>query len=146
MARMSITSLVPATYSPAQGVADVLLELAFLVAVADGQLVDEELAAFETLVGRLRGPDANVSDLMSQFASPMSATEIEARVRELSARVPDSDRELAYTLALSMALVDHDPSDAEDHLHRVLGETLSVSPERREALSREVGFGGGKAG
>jgi hypothetical protein len=144
----SITELVPSavalSLSPEE--ADVLLEIAYLVAAVDGRLADEELSSFAALASRLRGESADIDALIARFAPSVDLAEIEARVRELAPGVPERARELAYTIALSVALADHDPSELEDRLHGILGEVLHVPAERRAALSGEVAFGGGKAG
>jgi hypothetical protein len=138
-----IVELLPPNLTISTAEADALLELAYLVTAADGHLADVELAAFSALASKLRG-GADVDDLIGRFADKVDSAEIEARVRELAPLVPKQHHDLAYKLALGIALVDYDPSTPEDRLHSILGDALGISPDRRAALSREVGLGGGK--
>ena len=139
-----IVELLPPNLSLPAAEADTLLELAYLVTAVDGHLSDVELAAFTALAGTLNS-GVTVDDLLDRFADKVDPEEIEARVKELAPTVPKAHHDLAYKLALGIALVDFDPSEEEDDLHVVLGEALGLSKEKREALSREVGLGGGKA-
>ena len=144
-----IVELLPNDFAPSENDAQTLLELAYLVTAADGKLLDEELAAFAAIAARVRGKCKLESDevdaLVDQFAHHVEAHEIETRVRILAPTLPESLHELAYKLALGIALVDHDPSNDEDRLHGVLGDALGIAPGRRAAISREVGISGGKA-
>lgn len=144
-----IVELLPNDFAPSENDAQTLLELAYLVTAADGKLLDEELAAFAAIAARVRGKAKLESDevdaLVDQFAHHVEAHEIETRVRILAPTLPESLHELAYKLALGIALVDHDPSNEEDRLHGVLGDALGIAPGRRAAISREVGISGGKA-
>ena len=145
---MSIEELIPATLSPSPEQTEILLELAYLVTAADGRLADEELVAFERIASRLYGRAVSppeLDGLIERFAHNVEQAEIEARVREL---VPSLEKDLhaaAYRLALGVAFVDHDASEQEDALHKVLGDALGLTPEIRAALSRQVSLGGGKA-
>ena len=71
--------------------------------------------------------------------------EIAARVQELAPQLPRDLHTVIYRLALGLAFVDHDPSEAEDRLHKVLGDALELTPEMRAALARQVDLGGSKA-
>ncbi len=145
---MSIEELIPATLAPSPEQTEILLELAYLVTAADGRLADEELVAFERIASRLYGRAVSppeLDGLIERFAHNVEQAEIEARVREL---VPSLEKDLhaaAYRLALGVAFVDHDASEQEDALHKVLGDALGLTPEIRAALSRQVSLGGGKA-
>ena len=145
---MSIEELIPSTLAPSPEQTEILLELAYLVTAADGRLADEELVAFERIASRLYGRAVSppeLDGLIERFAHNLEQAEIEARVREL---VPSLEKDLhaaAYRLALGVAFVDHDASEQEDALHKVLGDALGLTPEIRAALSRQVSLGGGKA-
>ena len=145
---MSIEELIPSTLAPSPEQTEILLELAYLVTAADGRLADEELVAFERIASRLYGRTVSPPELdgvIERFAHNVEQAEIEARVREL---VPALEKDLhaaAYRLALGVAFVDHDASEQEDALHKVLGDALGLTPEIRAALSRQVSLGGGKA-
>jgi uncharacterized tellurite resistance protein B-like protein len=145
---VSIDELIPSTLAPSPEQTEILLELAYLVTAVDGRLADEEIVAFETIASRQKRKAVRTPELdamIERFAHNVEREEIEARVREL---VPMLDKDLhavAYRLALGVAFVDHEPSEAEDALHKVLGDALDLAPELRAALSRQVALGGGKA-
>jgi uncharacterized tellurite resistance protein B-like protein len=145
---VSIDELIPSTLAPSPEQTEILLELAYLVTAVDGRLADEEIAAFGTIAGRLRGSAITAAELdvlVDRFAHNVERSEIEERVRAL---VPQLEKDLyavAYRLALGVAFVDHEASEEEDALHKVLGDALGITPEMRAALSRQVALGGGKA-
>jgi tellurite resistance protein len=141
---MSIAHLVPKDLRPSPEHADALLELAYLVTAADGKLADEEIVAFTEIAARLHGKErmfADIDALFDRYASHIEYDAIVGRLREVVTTLPPEFHELAYKLALALAFVDQDPSEEEDKLHAILGEALGLSPERREALSREITFG-----
>jgi uncharacterized tellurite resistance protein B-like protein len=142
----SITALVPASLQLAAEEADLLLELVYLVAAADGRLLDEELVSFTELTARLRGKESvdaeEMDGLIEKIAHAVEPAEIEARLKEVAGALRKELHELAYKLALGMAFVDWDPSNEEDRLHALLANTLGIDAERRAALSREVTMGG----
>lgn len=146
---MSFEELIPEGLSPTSDEAEIILELAYLVTAADGKLADEELEAFGTLAARLQGrtsltPPA-VDEIVERYAGDVDWSDIEARVRELAPKLPLDLRAAAYRLALGLAFVDNDPSEAEDRIHKLLGETLGITPERRAAIARQVTIDGGRA-
>jgi hypothetical protein len=146
----SIVELVPPGLSLSPAVTHALLELAYLVTAVDGNLADEELRALGELAARLRGKAAapsgasEVDALLQRFAHRVEPAEIEERVRALAPQIPEEHHELAYLLSLSLAFADHDPHGTEDRFHAVLAEALAIPTARREALSRQVGLGGGR--
>jgi uncharacterized membrane protein YebE (DUF533 family) len=145
----SIVELVPSGLSLSPAVTHALLELAYLVTAVDGKLADEELRALGELAARLRGKEApsgtsEVDALLQRFAHRVEPAEIEERVRALAPQIPEEHHELAYLLSLGLAFVDHDPHGAEDRFHAVLADALAIPTARREALSRQVGLGGGR--
>lgn len=146
---MSIAELLPSGLSPSAEQTDALIELTYLVAAVDGRLADEELAAFGTIAARLRGKETTtleeLDSLLERFGHNVEFSEIEARTRELAAQLPTELHGVAYRLALGVAVVDHEPTDEEDRLQKVLGEALGLTTEIRAALSRQVALGGGKA-
>lgn len=146
---MSFAELIPEGLHPSTEEADVLLELTYLVTAADGRLADEELAAFAVLAARLRDKPAleaaEIDELLGRFAGAVEWSEIEERVTVLAAKLPVDMRAVAYRLALGIAFVDCDPSPEEDRLHKLLGEKLGLSTDRRAAIARQVTIDGGRA-
>lgn len=146
---MSIAELLPAGLSPSPEQIEILLEIAYLVTAVDGRLADEELTAFGAIAARLRGSasltTAEIDALLQQFGSHVERDEIEARVKLLAPKLPRELHTVVYRLALGLAFVDQDPSEAEDRLHKVLGDALELTSEMRAALSRQVTLDGSKA-
>lgn len=146
---MSIEELLPAglVLLPAQ--TQTLLELAYLVTAVDGRLADEELVAFGALAARLLGKESlspeEVDAYLARFGHNVDWSEIEPRVKTLAGMLPKDLHAVAYRLALGLAFVDHEASEAEDRLHKALGDALDLTPKLRAALSRQVELGGGKA-
>jgi hypothetical protein len=144
---MSIDELLPAGLSPSTEHSDMLLELAYLVAAVDGRLAEEELAAFGVIAARLRGRATSIEDLdvmLERFGGAVEPSEIHARMKEVAAALPKDLHAVAYRLAIGLAVVDHEPSEEEDRLHKALGDALGLSDDMRAALSRQVGLDGSR--
>lgn len=146
---MPIEELLPAGLVPLPAQTETLLELAYLVTAVDGRLADEELVAFGTIAARLLGKESlsaeEIDAYLERFGHNVDWSEIEPRVKALAAMLPKDLHAVAYRLALGLAFVDHEASEAEDRLHKALGDALDLTPELRAALSRQVELGGGKA-
>jgi uncharacterized tellurite resistance protein B-like protein len=142
----SIAALLPTDLDASPEDVDVLLELLYLVAAADGRLLDEELASFRAVAARLRGKeaidDAELDAILERVADAVDPDEIEGRVGAVASSLRKELHDVAYKLALAMAFVDWDPSKEEDRLHRVLAGALGLDGDRRAALSREIALGG----
>jgi len=145
---MSVADLVPAGLSPSPEQTEILLEIAYLVTAVEGRLADEELDAFSVIAARLRGTDtltkSEIDELVARFAGNVDWAEIKARVQVLAPQLPRELHAVAYRLALGLAFVDHDPTDEEDRLHKVLGDALALGHEMRAALARQVALGGSR--
>jgi hypothetical protein len=138
---MAITKLLPRTPVASAEHGDVLLELAYLMTAADGRLADAELAAYRQIVASIRGAapsEADVSALLERFGGTVEKSEIEARVRAIAPTLPADLRELAFKLAIGLALVDDDAHDAENELVGVFFTALDLAEERADALAGEV--------
>ncbi len=146
-AGMGILQQIPSDLTVSPEETDILLELSYLVTAVDGRLADEEIAAFGEVAGRLLGKPSitstEVDALLARYAEHIDPAEIEARMRTIAVKLPERLHELAYKLALSFGLVDYDPDAHEDRLHAALGDALRIGQDRRAALGREVGLGGG---
>lgn len=138
---MAITKLLPRSPVASTEHGDVLLELAYLMTLADGRLDDVELAAYREIVTSVRGgalPEAELSALLARFGGAIEKGAIEARVRVLAPALPAELRELAFTLAIGLALVDNEAHDAENALVGVFFESLGLTETRADALAAEV--------
>ena len=135
---MSIAQLVLAPIAATEH-ADALLEVAFLMSAVDGHLAEDEQAVFAELVGRVRGRDvtqAEIDELLGRFVVAVHAAGPADRVREVGPTIPVNLREVAFKVAVGLALVDHDASEQEDELVGILGATLGLA-ERAIALAAE---------
>jgi uncharacterized tellurite resistance protein B-like protein len=136
---MPIAELVPAAVAvPEHG--DALLEIAFLMSAVDGHLADEELEAFGGLVGRVRGRAATkdeIGQLLERFVFSAHTVGVPDRVREVAKSLPAELRAPAFTVAVALAMVDHDASEHEDELVGVLAEALGLE-DRVTALTAEA--------
>jgi len=135
---MSIAQLVLAPIAATEH-ADALLEVAFLMSAVDGHLAEEEQSVFAELVERVRGravAKAEVDELLGRFIVSVHATGPAERVREVGPTIPTDLREIAFKVAVALALVDHDASEQEDELVGILGATLGLA-ERAISLAAE---------
>jgi hypothetical protein len=138
---MAIAAHVPAGVNPSALDADTLLELAYLATAVDGRLADEEVAAFSSLVTRLRGKPARRADidaLLDRFASQVAHTAITDRVQKIAPTLPEPLRPLAFKLAVGLGVADLDASDDEGDLQVALAEALGLDEDRVDELTAEV--------
>jgi hypothetical protein len=138
---MSLANLVPAGVTPSKEHADVLLELAYLTSAVDGRLDDEELAAFEQIITRLRGKapsSADVDALLNRFGGNVEYDEIIDRVQKIAPTLPPDLRGVAFKLAVGLAVADLDASEDESDLQVVLAEALALDEARVDELTAEV--------
>jgi hypothetical protein len=133
---MSIAKLLPnAPVAPEQ--AEVLLELAFLMTAADGELRAQEVEAFALIAERVAGAKNAAQTLAMRFANT-KPEEVPARVRAIGPRLAPELRETAFKLAMGLALVDQDGSPEEDELVTVFVQALGLDMKRAEALAEEA--------
>jgi hypothetical protein len=138
---MSIANLVPEGTKPTREQTDVLLELAYLSTAVDGKLVDEEIAAFKALAGRLRGAPVNTSELdalFDRFGGNVEHAEITDRVSAIAPTLPPDLKALAFKLAVGLSVVDLDASDEEGDLQVALAEALGLDGTQVDLLTAEV--------
>jgi len=120
--------------------ADTLLELAYLVAAADGRLDGAELKAFRQLAKLLTGSAsaAELDTLLDRFAGNVEHAEISARVAELAPTLPSELRELAFEVVVALGIADLDTNRKEMDLEDQLMEALGISPTRADELTANV--------
>ncbi len=140
---MSFAQILPSAPLASPAHADAVLELAFLVTAVDGRLAQEELAAFRELAQAVRGKPVSEAEVAALFELFMGSVKggkdtIAARVRALAPTLPEDLRELAFRVAIGLALVDKDAAAEEDALVGVLFESLGLDEARAEALAHEV--------
>ena len=117
---------------------DVVIELGFLMANADGQASFDELESFRALVKHLT-PDAKVSDVLDQLTERLDkADAIEERVRAIAPLLTrPAARELAYKAVYTIAVFDLETNEAERELDDLLVDVLGLSA-RVDDLELEV--------
>ena len=138
---MTIRAFLPVSAIESREHADTLLELAFLVTAADGRLAAEEVTAFRELMGRVRGApvtDGDVAELYATFTKRLEGSTCADRVRALAPGLPEDLREVAFRVAMALALIDRDASPHEDALIDALYDSLKLDNARAEELAKEV--------
>lgn len=117
---------------------DAVIELAFLMANADGHASIDELESFRALVRHLK-PEARLGDLLDRLGDALDkAGSIEARVRAAaSALTRRAARDLAYKAAYTIAVFDLETNEGERELDDLLIEVLGLS-DRVDALEYDV--------
>ena len=126
---MSIAELVP-TSAAATEHAKALYEVAFLMSAVDGHLADQELAAFGELVGRMQGRAATkdeIGGLLEGFVFSAHTVGVPDRLRQVAKSLPVELHAPAFTLAVALAMADHDASEHEDELAGILAEALALT-------------------
>src|SRR3954468_14564904 len=106
---MAITKLLPRSPVVSIEHGNVLLELSYLMAAADGRLADAELTAYRQIIASVRGAapsEDDVSALLDRFGGMIDKREIEERVRTIAKTLPADLRDVAFKLAIGLALVD----------------------------------------
>lgn len=124
---------------PLQGAEiDSVIELAYLMANADGSASFDELDSFRQLVNHLR-PEAKVADLLDSLGAKLDKAEsIEERVRAAAKNLArPTARELGYKAAYTIAIFDLETNEDERDLDDLLVEVLGLSG-RVDELEAEV--------
>ncbi len=137
----AIRKILPESSLGSQEQAEIVLELVYLMTVADGRMEERELAAFRTMVDGVRGGPVSEGDfveLLDRFAGPAHPEDIVARVKQIVPSLAPEHRELAFKLAIGLALSDGDAHDDENELVGVLFESLALDATRADALASEV--------
>ena len=138
---MTMNAFLPVSAIPSPEHADTLLELAFLVTAADGNLAEEEAAAFRDLVTRVRGAaasDEEIGALYTRFTKSLDGSSCVDRVKVVAPQLPSELKEPAFRVALALALIDRDASPHEDDLIDALFHSLGLDETRAEEVAKEV--------
>ncbi|HEY8076473.1 MAG TPA: TerB family tellurite resistance protein [Labilithrix sp.] len=117
---------------------DATLELAFLMAKADGDASFDELESFRALVKHLQ-PSASMTELLDGLDERLDAAEsIEERARACAKKLgrPEA-REAAYKAVYTIAVYDLETNEEERDLDDLLVEILDLDA-RVDDLEREV--------
>ena len=128
---------------------DAIVEIAYLTIAVDRRLEGDEVAAFRSVVERLRKQSveqASLDRLLDDMYTRADAARgadanagyADERLRELATKMTVPARELAYKVAYAIGLADMDSSDEEFELDLQLVDALELSNERTEELAGEV--------
>jgi hypothetical protein len=117
---------------------DAIIELAFLMANADGQASFDELDSFRALVKHFR-PSAEMTPLLDDLSAKLDAADsLSDRARKVSATLArPASRDAAYKAVYTIAVFDLETNEEERDLDDLLVETLSLG-DRVDDLEREV--------
>lgn len=119
---------------------DAVLELAWLVAGADGRFDGAELKAFRQLAKRLgaRAEAAELDALLDRFSANIEHRDPLVRVNELAKGLPLDVRELAFEVVVAMGIVDLDTSRDEMEFEERVTEALGIGHARADELTSKV--------
>ncbi len=117
---------------------DIVLEIAYAMANANGHASFDELDSFRDLAKHLR-PGVDVNALLDGFASTLErAGSIEDRVREIAKTLTRPEaRAAAYKAAYAIAVFDLETNEDERALDELLIEVLALDTIVDE-LERQV--------
>jgi tellurite resistance protein len=136
----------PAPDGPAPGLDDAerdsVLEIALLMATANGSTSPEELDSLADLVAHLRGKrplPGQLSTLMNAIEARGIGGTVEERVRAIAASLRrDLPRELAYKAAYAIRVSDLESNPDEEDLGEILVDVLGFSDDLAASLESEV--------
>lgn len=118
---------------------DAVLELAFMMANANGDASLDELEAFRALAKYL-DPNADITALLdSNSAKLEKAASFEERVRAAADRLKrPAARELAYKAVYTVAVFDLETNEEERELEELVVEVLGLDHARVHQLELEA--------
>lgn len=109
---------------------DGILEIALLMATANGATSPDELASLADLVAHLRGrrpAPGELGTIMNAIHARDVSASVEERVRVVAATMPRKlARELAYKAAYAIRVADLESNPDEEELGEILVETLGL--------------------
>lgn len=119
--------------------ADAVLELAFLMANANGDASVDELDSFRALVKYVK-PEADVAALLDKCSDQLASAEsFEERVRAAASHLSrDEARELAYKAVYAVAVFDLETNEEERELEELVIEVLGLDTARVDELELET--------
>jgi uncharacterized tellurite resistance protein B-like protein len=118
---------------------DAVIELAFMMANANGDASVDELEAFRALAKYL-DPNADITALLDKYTAVLEkASSFEERVRAAAARLTrPAARELAYKAVYTMAVFDLETNEDERDLEELIVEVLQLDHARVHQLELEA--------
>ena len=118
---------------------DAVIELAFMMANANGDASVDELEAFRALAKYL-DPNADITALLDKYTAVLEkAASFEERVRAAADRLTRPEaRELAYKAVYTMAVFDLETNEEERELEELIVEVLKLDHARVHQLELEA--------
>jgi hypothetical protein len=119
---------------------DAVIELAFMMANANGDASIDELEAFRALVKHLR-PDAEIASLVDSLDDKLGggAESFPAHVRAAAKQLErQTARELAYKAVYAVAVFDLETNAEERELEELVIEVLGLDDKRAHELGLEA--------
>jgi uncharacterized tellurite resistance protein B-like protein len=120
---------------------EAILEVMFLMAAVDGEVSEEEIRQFaqscEPLVGEMT--EADVEGTLVGMSGLLAEEGWDRRARQVGAVLqPSAFRELAFRMAVAVAMVDDYVAGAEAAAIDTLAGSFGIDPERASQLMRAV--------
>ena len=118
---------------------EAVLELAFMMANANGDASVDEIEAFRALAKHF-DPNADVSALLDKCTALLEkAASFEERVRAAAERLTRPEaRELAYKAVYTVAVFDLETNEEERELEELIVEVLQLDHARVHQLELEA--------
>lgn len=119
-----------------------LVEGAFLIAAADGELSEDEESTLSETMGYVTGevlePDAFM-EMIDSFASALAEDGLEARLAALAAAVPDeAARREVLAFAALLAICDHNLVETEQRVLLAMGQSFALVEAEVLAITAAV--------
>lgn len=126
-----------------RGVADAIIEVAYLTMAVDQELRDEELNAFALICGELSGQAPEERELykrLDKLGEALDRASILERLEKTAAVLGDDKaaKLAAYRVASLMALADLDAADREFEFDLDLISTLGLTQDEADKVADEV--------
>ncbi len=125
----------------ASGVIEALLEAMFLMAIADGEVCEEEIRQFARSCERLLGEitEGDVEGMFLQWASLVAEEGWERRMRAIAGAAAGTPlAEPAFRLSVAIALADERVASEEVDGIDLMAQALGIDPGRSQEIMREV--------
>lgn len=111
-----------------------LVEAAFLVSAADGELSAEEESTLGETIGEVTGdvlPPEEFMAMINSFAKALAEDGVEGRARAMAAVLPDeAARKEVLAFAALLALCDHDLHKNEEDVLYLMGKAFSFDEDQ----------------
>jgi DnaJ-domain-containing protein 1 len=119
-----------------------LVEGAFLISAADGELSEDEESTLSETMGYVTGevlePDAFM-EMIDSFASALADDGLDARLSALAAAVPDeAARREVLAFAALLALCDHNLVETEQRVLSAMGQAFALSEAEVQSITAAV--------